>query len=148
MGIRIISPFDRNESESQKLEREETERKKGIPKKDKRLHIQVIYSHSVTKKSLKSNENGWLRLSIWLLTNYVLRNLKRTFATITAPMPLFWQPNQYSADQMCRCWRGLPGKSWFWYFITIWIPTVRSRKNWFLISGEKLMCEIHFKHRP
>lgn len=59
MGIRIISPFDRNESESQKLERrEETERKKGIPKKDKRLHIQVIYSHSVTKKSLKSNENG------------------------------------------------------------------------------------------
>lgn len=59
MGIRIISPFDRNESESQKLKRrEETERKKGIPKKDKRLHIQVIYSHSVTKKSLKSNENG------------------------------------------------------------------------------------------
>lgn len=59
MGIRIISPFDRNESESQKLERrEETERKKGIPKKDKRLQIQVIYSHSVTKKSLKSNENG------------------------------------------------------------------------------------------
>lgn len=59
MGIRIISPFDRNESESQKFERrEETERKKGIPKKDKRLHIQVIYSHSVTKKSLKSNENG------------------------------------------------------------------------------------------
>lgn len=59
MGIRIISPFDRNESESQKLERrEETERKKGIPKKDKRLHIKVIYSHSVTKKSLKSNENG------------------------------------------------------------------------------------------
>lgn len=58
MEIRIISPFDRNESESQKLEIEETERKKGIPKKDKRLHIQVIYSHSVTKKSLKSNENG------------------------------------------------------------------------------------------
>lgn len=59
MGIRIIFPFDRNESESQKLKRrEETERKKGIPKKDKRLHIQVIYSHSVTKKSLKSNENG------------------------------------------------------------------------------------------
>lgn len=58
MEIRIISPFDRNESESQKkLEKKDSERKRH-PEKDKRLHIQVIYSRFVTKKSLKSNENG------------------------------------------------------------------------------------------
>lgn len=38
MGIRIISPFDRNESESQKLERrEETERKKRHPEKRQKI---------------------------------------------------------------------------------------------------------------
>lgn len=46
-------------SQNHKNSREKRQKeKKGIPKKDKRLHIQVIYSHSVTKKSLKSNENG------------------------------------------------------------------------------------------
>lgn len=39
MGIRIISPFDRNESESQKLEIEETERKKRHPEKRQKIAL-------------------------------------------------------------------------------------------------------------
>lgn len=55
MGIRIISPFDRNESESQKLERrEETERKKRHPEKRQKI---AHPSHLFTLRD-KSNENG------------------------------------------------------------------------------------------
>lgn len=35
MEIRIISPFDRNESESQKNSRKKIQKEKGIPKKTK-----------------------------------------------------------------------------------------------------------------
>lgn len=44
MGIRIISPFDRNESESQKLEREETERKKASRKRQKIAHPSHLFT--------------------------------------------------------------------------------------------------------
>lgn len=37
MGIRIISPFDRNESESQKLEREKRQKEKRHPEKRQKI---------------------------------------------------------------------------------------------------------------
>lgn len=44
MGIRIISPFDRNESESQKLEIEETERKRHPEKRQKIAHPSHLFT--------------------------------------------------------------------------------------------------------